>query len=76
MWKLLLFLIVAWLVFTLLKRQRTSMADTPSPEKTDDMVACALCAVHIPKAEAISSQDQFYCSEAHFLERNKDTTAP
>lgn len=67
--KIALFLIAAWLVFTLLKRQQRKSSDTPPEEKADDMVACAVCGVHIPKGEAISSQNQFYCSETHFLER-------
>ncbi|MFM9913062.1 MAG: PP0621 family protein [Methylophilaceae bacterium] len=67
MTKFLIFAVIAWLVITLLKRQQRPSA--PPTEKTDDMVACAVCGVHIPKAEAISSQAQFYCSEVHFLER-------
>lgn len=69
MTKFLIFALIAWLVITLLKRQQRPSG--PPAEKTDDMVACAVCGVHIPKSEAISSQAQFYCSEAHFLARNK-----
>ncbi|MCE9632984.1 MAG: preprotein translocase subunit YajC [Methylophilales bacterium] len=69
MTKFLLFALIAWLIIKLLKRQQRP--NPPPAEKTDDMVACAVCAVHIPKSEAISSQTLFYCSEAHFLARNK-----
>lgn len=71
MTKFLLFAVIAWLVITLLKRQQIQRQNPPPAEKSDDMVACTICAVHIPKSEAISSQNQFYCSEAHFLARNK-----
>jgi uncharacterized protein len=72
MWKLFLFLIAVWLVVTLLKRQKSKAANTTPQEdhaKSDDMVACAVCGVHTPKSEAIASQNLYYCSEAHFLER-------
>jgi len=67
--KFLIFAVIVWLIITLLKRQQ--WPNPPPAEKTDDMVACEICGVHIPKSEAISSQAQFYCSEAHFLARNK-----
>jgi uncharacterized protein len=72
MLKLFLFLVVGWLVITLIKRQQRHIANDAAPqEKTDDMVACEVCGVHTPKSEAISSQNLYYCSEAHFLARKK-----
>ena len=29
------------------------------------MVRCAHCGVHIPKAQALSQDQQWYCSQAH-----------
>lgn len=37
-----------------------------TPEKTDeDTVKCAQCDIHIPKNEAISIDDKFFCSDEH-----------
>lgn len=40
---------------------------TPTPEsEAAPMVRCAQCGVHIPKPQALLSQDQrWYCSQAH-----------
>jgi late competence protein required for DNA uptake (superfamily II DNA/RNA helicase) len=35
------------------------------------MVSCAICGTLTPKNEAIATQGQYYCSEAHFLQRSK-----
>jgi septal ring factor EnvC (AmiA/AmiB activator) len=48
------------------KAERAAMAAA-----AESMVSCAICGAHIPKDEAIATQGQFYCSEAHFLERSK-----
>jgi late competence protein required for DNA uptake (superfamily II DNA/RNA helicase) len=37
----------------------------------EDMVSCEICGTHTPKQEAIATQGKFYCSEEHFLQRNK-----
>ena len=36
------------------------------------MVRCAHCGVHIPKAQALSQDQQWYCSQAH-LEQGPHT---
>ena len=41
------------------KRTRTT-EDAAAP-----MVRCAHCGVHIPKAQALSQAQQWYCSQAH-----------
>ena len=30
-----------------------------------DMVACAVCGVHLPKSEALRSADSYFCGDAH-----------
>lgn len=36
----------------------------PAPPATE-VVACAVCAVHLPRAEALPGGQGFYCSDAH-----------
>jgi uncharacterized protein len=40
---------------------------TKAPDKKEitEMVACAVCHVHLPKSDALIGRDGFYCSEAH-----------
>ncbi len=68
MLKFLLLLLAVWIVLALLKQRRP-----PSPPKIKDgtMVRCAVCNVHLPESEAISSAGQFYCCETHFLQRDQ-----
>lgn len=61
-----------WLLRGLRKRAKD---DTPPPAKPDaeDMVRCARCGVHLPRGEAIMSQQRFFCSRQH--EREFDSAA-
>lgn len=38
---------------------------SPSPSGPQDVLACAHCGVHIPKAEALMLGSQAYCSAEH-----------
>ncbi len=71
--KIILLAIIAWLVITLLKKGISASKAPPgnSNSANDDMVPCAVCGVHIPKQEAITSQGSHYCCEAHFLARKR-----
>jgi uncharacterized protein len=72
MLKLFLLLLAAWLVATTLKRYRQHSDAAPPVEKSGNMVRCAICGVHTPESEAIFSSGQYYCCEAHFLQRKKE----
>ena len=37
----------------------------PPPVQATEMVACAVCEVHLPLAEALPGRGGFYCSAAH-----------
>ena len=37
---------------------------TPLPEPTE-IVACAVCAVHLPRTDALPGGQGVYCSDAH-----------
>lgn len=68
MLKFLLLLLAVWIILTILKQRRPP----PSTEtKNGTMVRCAVCDVHLPESEAISSGGRHYCSEAHFLQRDQ-----
>jgi uncharacterized protein len=72
MLKLFLLLLAAWLIVTTLKRYRRHTDASPPVEKSDNVVRCAICGVHTPESEAILSSGQYYCCEAHFLQRKKE----
>ena len=73
MLKLFLLVLAAWLIVTILKRYRDHHTDASPPvEKSGNMVRCAVCGVHTPESEAVMSGGQYYCCEAHFLQRKKE----
>lgn len=37
----------------------------PAAPQPQDMVACALCGVHLPQAEAVAGRQGVYCSVEH-----------
>ncbi|MDR3214121.1 MAG: hypothetical protein LBT71_09450 [Azoarcus sp.] len=38
---------------------------TPKPAKTERILACAMCGVHVPESEGVSTADKFFCCDAH-----------
>lgn len=64
--KILLLGIAIWLVLNLLKQYRNNL-DSPPPAKqeTEDIVRCAQCGIHIPKAESIEKAGQYFCCLEH-----------
>lgn len=67
--KLILIAIAAWLLVTIIKRYQASInytkQATEAKTASQDMVQCAHCGVHHPKAESITKDGQFYCSNQH-----------
>jgi uncharacterized protein len=51
-----------WLVRRALRRLRQ---DTPPAIKEAELVRCAHCGVHLPRAEARQAEGALYCSEEH-----------
>ena len=47
------------------ERQKPIQAKPSSPLKTQSIVQCQQCQVHLPLSEAIVHEDRFYCSEEH-----------
>ena len=62
----LIYLILGWIVWSWIKRKLL-----PSPSATDqtqiatEMVACAVCSLHLPRAEAVVAKGVVYCSQEH-----------
>lgn len=54
--------LVWWVVRALLQGGRR---DNETTSRTEDMVACAHCGLHVPRSECVVSMDRCYCCEAH-----------
>jgi uncharacterized protein len=66
--KFLFFLLMALLVVWIVKRARMSPPSEdvkPETASPTEMVACAHCGIHLPRAEAVSGQKGLYCSTEH-----------
>ena len=63
---LLLFGVVAYLLFKGVRRRATARreGDRPAPG-AERMVACAQCGVHLPEGEAIAGEGRHFCCEEH-----------
>jgi uncharacterized protein len=46
------------------RRKREPVPHQPSPEATE-VVACAVCQVHLPRTDALPGRNGFYCGDAH-----------
>ncbi len=47
------------------RQQQPKPPSRPRQLPTTEIVACDHCAVHLPRAEALTSGSGVYCSEAH-----------
>lgn len=74
MWRLIFLGLIIYLLFVAYKRSNTGAKnvdknikkDTPVKEQEiENMVQCAVCAVHLPRSEAFLVNGDFYCSKAH-----------
>lgn len=49
--------------------RRDKAAERPpapaQPPALQDMVSCAVCAVHLPQADAVKGRKDWYCSDGH-----------
>jgi len=69
--RLLLFIllaIVGVLVWRNFKRQLMQHHDKtgqPAAAKSERVVSCAYCQVHVPESEAVSADGHFFCGDEH-----------
>lgn len=78
MWRLIFLALIIWCVIYFFKEYitKTNSKETSGNEptnhknvedgnKTEDMVQCTTCQVHLPRSEAFLVANKFYCSKAH-----------
>jgi len=64
--RLLFFVAIAALVYLLLRSYRNnSTPPAQQPPRSEDMVVCAQCGVHVPKGESVQAQGRNFCCAAH-----------
>jgi uncharacterized protein len=56
--------ILIWLVRSALAGRKRERPQSPS-ETRSELVACAHCGVHLPRAEARSAGGRHFCTEEH-----------
>jgi len=57
-------LIVYWILKGYRRRVDRSEPGVPAG-KSEDMVQCAECGVHLPRGESITTQGRYFCSSEH-----------
>jgi uncharacterized protein len=66
---ILLIVLAVWLIRRAVRRmgQGAQRRETPAhkPPVQGDLVRCAHCGVHLPRAEARTAEGILYCSEEH-----------
>jgi uncharacterized protein len=66
MLKILFLALTVWIVISILKNySRNVDSEVKKSAKSEDMVKCAQCGVHLPKSDSIAEQGQYYCNEEH-----------
>jgi uncharacterized protein len=61
---ILLAVIAVWLVRRALRASAARQAQR-KPAAESELVRCARCGLHLPRAEARAAGEQLYCSEEH-----------
>lgn len=70
----LLLAVAIWALFILL-RHLLKRPEKQRPEehpKTEDMVACAHCGIHLPESDALKKGNLYYCCREHMQLENRD----
>lgn len=63
--RLIFIVVIVALVYWLLTSYRRQPPKQDSETKSQDMVSCAYCGIHLPKSESLTSDGKYYCCEAH-----------
>ena len=71
--RILIIALVAWLLLRMLKNwaNRNSIEKKDNNAKIATVVPCQHCGLHVPKNEAIRSNQQYYCCQEHLRLHNK-----
>ena len=66
MGRIVLLLIIGFAVYLVFRgffRAQTRDDDSPRAVKSEDMVACSRCGVHLPRSDAVSEGGAFHCRD-------------
>lgn len=69
--RLLLFILLAvvgvlvWRNFKRQLMQRQDKAGQPAAAKSERVISCAYCQVHVPESEAVGQDGRFFCCDEH-----------
>lgn len=63
--RLIFIIVVIALVYWLLKSYRGKPPSQGGQPRTQDMVSCAHCGVHLPKSESHKVDGKYYCCVEH-----------
>ena len=62
--KIILLAVIFFVAYSLAK-DRSPKSSAPKAPKTEDMVKCAHCGIHLPRSESIASGNLSFCCEEH-----------
>ncbi|AEJ02149.1 hypothetical protein Nit79A3_2377 [Nitrosomonas sp. Is79A3] len=66
MGKLIFYILIAVLIYWILKIRQPKQKETEVlPESAEDMVNCAYCGVYLPKTEAVGNHNKYFCCNEH-----------
>ena len=64
--RLLILALVVFLIYQLIRRWLDKPdSEPPVSRQAGDMVRCQHCGIFVPRDEALSANDRYYCSRAH-----------
>ena len=65
--RLIALLVIIAVLFWLVKRLFSPDPEPPKlkPAKSENMLQCKYCGVHVPESAVVSRQDQTYCCQEH-----------
>ena len=65
MLKLVIFLLIGYVVYRVLRPARPAGKAAQAGDKVEDMLRCAGCGAHFPKGEVVSEAGLNFCSPQH-----------
>lgn len=74
--RILLIALVIWLLLRMLKNwaNKKNLSRNTPPEELETMVRCQHCGLHVPKNEAMESDNKYYCSQEHLRLHQDDSS--
>jgi uncharacterized protein len=63
--KLIILIALAWLGFRIYKEIQKHKSQVTPKIKTQNMVSCNSCGMHIPEMEALKHDGKYFCSKEH-----------